>query len=109
MEINADLRFDLQEKYHYIMVDEFQDTNMAQMRILHNLTNNPVVEDMPNILVVGDDDQAIYGFQGAEIGNILNFEQRYPNTKHIALTDNYRKHSKYSTAHAKLYHREPTG
>ena len=50
------------------MVDEFQDTNLAQMRILHNLINNPVVEDKPNILVVGDDDQAIYGFQGAEVG-----------------------------------------
>ncbi len=90
IEINDDLRYDLQEKYQYIMVDEFQDTNMAQMRILHNLTNNPVVEDTPNILVVGDDDQAIYGFQGAEIGNILNFKDIYPKTELITLTDNYR-------------------
>ncbi len=90
IEINDDLRYDLQEKYQYIMVDEFQDTNMAQMRILHNLTNNPVVEDTPNILVVGDDDQAIYGFQGAEIGNILNFKDTYPKTELITLTDNYR-------------------
>lgn len=90
MEVYDDLRYDLQEKYQYIMVDEFQDTNMAQMRILHNLTNNPVVEDSPNILVVGDDDQAIYGFQGAEVSNILNFRHTYPQTINITLTNNYR-------------------
>jgi DNA helicase-2/ATP-dependent DNA helicase PcrA len=90
IEIHDDLRYDLQEKYHYIMVDEFQDTNMAQMRILHNLTNNPINEDTPNIMAVGDDDQAIYGFQGAEVGNILNFRHIYPKTVSITLTDNYR-------------------
>lgn len=90
IEVHSDLRYDLQEKYHYIMVDEFQDTNLAQMRILHNLLNNPVVEDTPNILVVGDDDQAIYGFQGAEVGNILYFQQAYPRTTLITLTENYR-------------------
>ncbi|MCA9335195.1 ATP-dependent helicase, partial [Candidatus Saccharibacteria bacterium] len=90
MEVYDDLRYDLQEKYQYIMVDEFQDTNMAQMRILHNLTNNPIVEDSPNILVVGDDDQAIYGFQGAEVSNILNFQHTYPKTTNITLIDNYR-------------------
>lgn len=90
IEVNDELRYELQEKYHYIMVDEFQDTNMAQMRILHNLTNNPVVEGKPNILVVGDDDQAIYGFQGAEVGNIINFMDSFPNATLIPLTDNYR-------------------
>ena len=90
MEVNDELRFDLQEKYQYIMVDEFQDTNLAQMRILHNLTNNPVVEGNPNILVVGDDDQAIYGFQGADVSNILTFKDTYPTTTQITLTDNYR-------------------
>ena len=90
MEVHDDLRYDLQEKYQYIMVDEFQDTNLAQMRILHNLINNPVVEDQPNILVVGDDDQAIYGFQGAEIGNILTFKDAYSRTELVTLTDNYR-------------------
>lgn len=90
IEVNDDLRYDLQEKYQYIMVDEFQDTNLAQMRILHNLINNPVVEDTPNILVVGDDDQAIYGFQGAEVGNILYFRHSYPKTRLITLTENYR-------------------
>lgn len=90
MEVHDDLRYDLQEKYQYIMVDEFQDTNLAQMRILHNLINNPIVEDKPNILVVGDDDQAIYGFQGAEVGNILSFADAYPQTALVTLTDNYR-------------------
>lgn len=90
MEKYPELRFELQEKYHYIMVDEFQDTNMAQMRILHNLTNNPVVEDQPNILVVGDDDQAIYSFQGADVGNILSFKDKYQQVKLIPLVDNYR-------------------
>jgi DNA helicase-2/ATP-dependent DNA helicase PcrA len=90
MEIFDDLRFNLQEKYQYIMVDEFQDTNMAQMRIVHNLTNNIAHDDTPNIMVVGDDDQAIYSFQGADISNIINFQTNYPKTHIITLTDNYR-------------------
>jgi DNA helicase-2/ATP-dependent DNA helicase PcrA len=90
MEVFNDLRFNLQEKYQYIMVDEFQDTNMAQMRILHNLTNNEAHGDTPNIMVVGDDDQAIYSFQGADISNIINFRTNYPRTTLITLTENYR-------------------
>lgn len=94
MEIFNELRFNLQEKYQYIMVDEFQDTNLAQMRILYNLTHSESSGDNPNILVVGDDDQAIYSFQGADISNILDFQKTYPNTKRIVLTDNYRSTSK---------------
>lgn len=90
VEVHDDLKFNLQEKYLYIMVDEFQDTNLAQLRILHSLTDNPVNEGNPNILVVGDDDQAVYGFQGADISNILNFSDSYPNRQLIVLTDNYR-------------------
>lgn len=90
IEVHDDLKFNLQEKYLYVMVDEFQDTNLAQLRILHNLTDNPVNEGVPNILVVGDDDQAVYGFQGADISNILNFSESYPARKLIVLTDNYR-------------------
>ncbi len=90
VEVHDDLKFNLQEKYLYVMVDEFQDTNLAQLRILHNLTDNPVNEGNPNILVVGDDDQAVYGFQGADISNILNFSETYPDRKLIVLTDNYR-------------------
>jgi len=90
IEVYDDLKFNLQEKYLYIMVDEFQDTNLAQMRILHSLTDNPVNEGAPNILVVGDDDQAVYGFQGADISNVLNFSDNYPRRELIVLTDNYR-------------------
>ncbi|MES2631029.1 MAG: ATP-dependent DNA helicase [Patescibacteria group bacterium] len=90
IEVHEDLKFNLQEKYLYFMVDEFQDTNLAQMRILHNLTDNPVNEGNPNILVVGDDDQAVYGFQGADISNILNFSSVYPQAKQVVLTNNYR-------------------
>ncbi len=90
IEVHEDLKFNLQEKYLYFMVDEFQDTNLAQMRILHNLTDNPVNEGSPNILVVGDDDQAVYGFQGADISNILNFKDNYPMAEQIVLTNNYR-------------------
>jgi len=90
MEVFPELRFNLQEQYQYIMVDEFQDTNMAQMRILYNLTNSEVSNGQPNILVVGDDDQAIYSFQGADVGNINNFRELYQQTALITLTDNYR-------------------
>jgi len=89
MEVFPDLRFNLQEKYLYTLVDEFQDTNLAQSRILHNLTSTPT-GDSPNIMVVGDDDQAIYSFQGAEIGNILNFRDKHEQVELITLTDNYR-------------------
>ena len=90
LEVVDELRFNLQEKYLYIMVDEFQDTNLAQSRILESLTNNPASEGAPNIMVVGDDDQAIYSFQGAEISNIMRFRDKYESTKLIVLTDNYR-------------------
>jgi DNA helicase-2/ATP-dependent DNA helicase PcrA len=90
MEVFDELRFNLQEKYQYVMVDEFQDTNMAQMRILFNLTNNEVSGGRPNIMVVGDDDQAIYSFQGADVGNISSFRDIYDQTELITLVDNYR-------------------
>lgn len=90
LETTPELRYSLQEQFLYIMVDEFQDTNHAQMRLLAALTDNPVHEGRPNILAVGDDDQAIYSFQGAELSNILDFESRYRDTAIITLTDNYR-------------------
>jgi len=90
LELNDELRYQLQETYQYIMVDEFQDTNEAQMRLLWNLTNNPVLEGKPNLMVVGDDDQAIYRFQGAEMSNILGFTTKYSDVTVVTLTDNYR-------------------
>lgn len=90
LETFSELRLNLQEKYQYIMVDEFQDTNMAQMRILLSLTSSNAHEDNPNILVVGDDDQAIYSFQGADVGNISSFRDIFASCQLITLTDNYR-------------------
>lgn len=98
MEIFPELRYNLQEKFQYIMVDEFQDTNLAQMRILHNLTNNAASDNRPNIMAVGDDDQAIYSFQGADISNILNFRDMYDDVQVITLTDNYRSADTILTA-----------
>ena len=90
MEVFDDLRLNLQEQYQYILIDEFQDTNDAQMRVAWNLTNNPATEGRPNLLVVGDDDQAIYRFQGANLSNILEFKSIYRDVALIALSENYR-------------------
>ncbi len=73
------------EIFHYIMVDEYQDTNISQFYILKKLA-----QKKENICVVGDDAQSIYGFRGANINNILNFENTYPNTKKIFLDRNFR-------------------
>lgn len=89
MEVFPELRFNLQEKYLYIMVDEFQDTNLAQLRILHDLTSSEI-NDAPNLMVVGDDDQAIYAFQGAELSNLTDFTHRFETLKKVVLQDNYR-------------------
>ncbi|MBO4683039.1 MAG: UvrD-helicase domain-containing protein [Alphaproteobacteria bacterium] len=82
---------DIREKYagqfKYIMVDEFQDTNNAQMQFLKSLTrDNP----HPNICCVGDDDQSIYSWRGAEIKNILDFDKTFPGAQIIRLETNYR-------------------
>lgn len=93
LEIFAELRFNLQEQYQYILVDEFQDTNGAQLRLLQNLTNSEAANGRPNIMVVGDDDQAIYRFQGADLSNILEFKDLYTKPEIITLTENYRSTS----------------
>ena len=87
-ESHPELRANLQEQFQFIMVDEFQDTNLAQLRLLFNLTSDN--DDDPNIMAVGDDDQAIFSFQGADVGNIQRFRQHYHDPKIIVLTDNYR-------------------
>lgn len=92
LEEHDDLRYTLHEQYQYIMLDEFQDTNAAQLKLIKLLTDNPVYEGRPNVMAVGDDDQAIYAFQGAEVSNMLEFAQMYNGTRVINLTDNYRSH-----------------
>ena len=74
-----------QERFKYILVDEYQDTNEAQYILIKMLS-----EKYKNICVVGDLDQSIYGFRGANFRNILNFEKDYPNAKVIPLEENYR-------------------
>lgn len=90
LEHNDDLRYTLQEQYQYILLDEFQDTNAAQLRLVQLLTDNPVHEGRPNVLAVGDDDQAIYAFQGAQYSNMLDFFTMYRDTLVISLSENYR-------------------
>lgn len=93
LETNDDLRFTLQERYLYILLDEFQDTNGAQLRLVELLTDNPVLEGRPNVLAVGDDDQAIYAFQGADYSHMLQFRDMYRDVVPVALTKNYRSHA----------------
>jgi DNA helicase-2/ATP-dependent DNA helicase PcrA len=85
-----DLLAELQERFIYLMADEFQDTNGVQQRILETIADNPIHDGRPNIMVVGDDDQAIYGFQGAYSSNVLDFLQRWREVETIILTENYR-------------------
>ena len=74
-----------QERLRYIMVDEYQDTNMAQFKFVQLLASK-----YQNICVVGDDDQSIYKFRGADIGNILSFENHFENARVVKLEQNYR-------------------
>ena len=75
-------------KYKYVMVDEYQDTNAAQFELVHSLT-----KEHRNFCVVGDDDQSIYGWRGAEVANLLNLEQHFPEVKIVKLEQNYRSTS----------------
>ncbi|MGD0248198.1 MAG: ATP-dependent DNA helicase, partial [Candidatus Limnocylindrales bacterium] len=81
-------RLELQRRYRYILVDEFQDTNRAQSELVELLA-------VPhrNVMVVGDDDQSIYKFRGAAISNILEFKRRHPRARQIVLRRNYRSHA----------------
>jgi DNA helicase-2/ATP-dependent DNA helicase PcrA len=85
LERDAQVRHSLQQRHRFVMVDEFQDTNSLQMRLLRALVAPPY-----NIAVVGDDDQSIYGWRGAEITNITQFESFFPNPKVVKLEENYR-------------------
>lgn len=84
-ETNPDVLAEYQERFRYIMVDEYQDTNYTQFVLVKMLAAK-----YRNLCVVGDDDQSIYKFRGADITNILNFEEIYPDAKVIKLEQNYR-------------------
>jgi DNA helicase-2/ATP-dependent DNA helicase PcrA len=84
-EEHADALEACRAKYRYVMVDEYQDTNAAQFKLVHALTR-----EHRNLCVVGDDDQSIYGWRGAEIANLLDLEKHFPEVKVIKLEQNYR-------------------
>lgn len=85
LELRPNVLKKLQARYRYIMVDEFQDTNPMQSRLIDLLAKSH-----HNVVAVGDDDQSIYGWRGATLANILEFNKRYPDLKEVTLIENFR-------------------
>ena len=88
MRDNLEIRRKYQQKWQYLLVDEFQDTNTAQYELLRLLANEP--EGRRNLFVVGDEDQSIYRFRGADYRNVLRFRKDYPEAAVVLLEQNYR-------------------
>jgi DNA helicase-2/ATP-dependent DNA helicase PcrA len=98
---HADVRETFRQRFTRVTVDEFQDTNALQMQLLQQLVGGPNY----HVCVVGDDDQSIYGWRGAEVANILQFEKFFPNPKIIRLEENYRStHAVLHTANSLIKH-----
>jgi superfamily I DNA/RNA helicase len=85
LEEHEDARREVWKRWHHVMIDEYQDTNAVQFELARLLAGS-----RRNLCVVGDDDQSIYGFRGAEVGNILDFETHFPGAKVVRLEENYR-------------------
>ena len=100
MDQHAEVREQLQQQFRYVLVDEYQDTNYVQYLLVSRLA-----EPQQNICVVGDDAQSIYSFRGADIRNILNFRQRYPNAQIYKLERNYRSTQNIVNAANSLIHK----
>jgi superfamily I DNA/RNA helicase len=97
---HADVRQRWRDRFRYLMVDEFQDTNKLQLELVTLLA-----DERRNVAVVGDDDQSIYGWRGAEVSNILEFEHHFPNPKVVKLEQNYRStNSILGTANSLIKH-----
>jgi DNA helicase-2/ATP-dependent DNA helicase PcrA len=85
-----DMLADIQERFQYVLIDEFQDTNAAQWRLSHLVADHYAANDKPNLMAVGDDDQSIFAFNGAELNNMLSFRRDFPASEIIVLSENYR-------------------
>ena len=97
---HADVREVFRQRFTRVTVDEFQDTNALQMQLLQQLVGAPY-----HVCVVGDDDQSIYGWRGAEVANILQFEKFFPDPRIIRLEENYRStHAVLHTANSLIKH-----
>lgn len=102
-EKNPEIRHKWQQKFKYILIDEYQDTNAVQYRLIKSLVN-----EQRNICVVGDDWQSIYSWRGADFTNILNFERDFPGAKVIKLEQNYRSTGNILAASQKIINQNKT-
>lgn len=103
LQTHPDIRKKWQQKFHHILIDEYQDTNQVQYHIIKLLVN-----DDKNICVVGDDWQSIYSWRGADFTNILNFEKDFPGAKVIKLEQNYRSTANILNASQKVIRENKT-